>query len=101
MYARRTTVKASPDKAEEARRVIEGTVIPGARQLAGFRGGYWLFDPSAGESVSFTFFDTREHLEGSETAAQQLRTSASGQIGADVTGVERYEVAAQDHPTST
>src|SRR5205807_10671154 len=93
MHARKTMIKGSPEQTEQARQVIESHVIPKAKELRGFRGGYWLIDREAGETMSFTFFDTKKDLEASEDAAAQLRSSGVAQIqGASVAGVHNYEV---------
>jgi len=93
MHARKTMVKGSPEMAEQAKQVIDSHVIPKAKELHGFRGGYWLIDRKAGETMSFTFFDTKQDLDASEDAAAQLRNSGVAQIqGANVAGVSNYEV---------
>ena len=92
MHARRIKTKASPDQAERAREVIEGTVIPGARDIPGFEGGYWLIDRGTGEGVAVIFYDTEENLRASAERAAQLRTNATGQIGAGVQSVDELEV---------
>ena len=65
MYARRTVTKAAPEQAEKAKEVVENSLIPNAKQLPGFAGGYWLIDRATGEALTFTFFDTKENLEAS------------------------------------
>ena len=93
MHARKTMIQGSPEQVEQARQVIESHVIPKAKEMRGFRGGYWLTDRKAGGTLSFTFFDTKDDLEASEEAAAQLRSSGVAQIqGASVAGVSTYEV---------
>src|SRR5437870_1633863 len=93
-HARRTKTKVSPDRVDTAVKVIEEQVIPGAQKLPGFVGGYWLLDRSTGEGVGFTFFDSRESLEASQVAADQIRAQATQEIGAEVVGVDLFEVVA-------
>jgi hypothetical protein len=93
MQARKTTTKASPEKIDEAKRVIEEQVIPAAQGLPGFLGGYWLADRKTGEGISFTFFDTKENLDATSQPAGEIRASATQAIGAEVVGVEQIEVA--------
>src|ERR1700730_12398218 len=92
MHARKTTVKASPEQASRAKEVIESTVIPGAKQLRGFKGGYWLLDRETGEGVTFTFFDSKESLQASAETAARLRGQAVSDLAGSITGVEEYEV---------
>jgi len=92
MYARRTVTKAAPEQVEKAREVVNNWLIPKAKELPGFAGGYWLIDPVTGEGLTFTFFDTKENLDASAAQAQQIRTGVASQIGATVQEVEQYEV---------
>jgi antibiotic biosynthesis monooxygenase (ABM) superfamily enzyme len=92
MYARRTVTKAAPEQAEKAKEVVENSLIPKARQLPGFAGGYWLIDRATGEALTFTFFDTKENLEASAAQAEQLRTGVASEIGATVQEVGGFEV---------
>ena len=92
MYARRTVTKAAPEQAEKAKEVIENSLIPRAKDLPGFAGGYWLIDPATGEGLAFTFFDTKENLEESAAQAQKLRNETTSSIGADVVEVGHFEV---------
>ena len=92
MYARRTVTKAAPEQAEKAKEVLENSLIPKAKQLPGFAGGYWLIDRASGEALTFTFFDTKENLEASAAQAEQLRTGVASEIGATVQEVGGFEV---------
>jgi len=93
MHARKSTSKGSPAQVDKAKEVIEKTVSGRVKDLPGFRGGYWLIDRQTGEGVTFTFFESEEHLKGSREAANQIRSSALSEIGAEVTGVDEFEVA--------
>lgn len=92
MHARKTTTKSSPDKVDEATRVVEAQVIPAAQKLPGFLGGYWLADRETGEGIAVTFFDTKDNLDATSQSAGEIRSSAIQAIGADVVGVENLEV---------
>jgi hypothetical protein len=74
--------------------VIEETVIPTAEMLPGFLGGYWLADRKTGDGLTITFFDTKENLDSSAQKAQEIRTGAVRQIGAQIASVEELEVVA-------
>jgi hypothetical protein len=92
MYARRTVTKAAPEQAEKAKEVMENSLIPKAKQLPGFAGGYWLIDRASGEGLTFTFFDTKENLEASAAQAKEIRAGAASEIGATVQEVGQFEV---------
>ena len=95
MFARLTTIQGTPAKIEDAIRVVENDVIPGAKALDGFKSGYWCADRSTGKMLSLTLFETEKDLQASETAMSQLRKSATEKLGFEVKNVERYEVIAR------
>jgi hypothetical protein len=94
MYARRTVSRLPPELAGTAREDIETGLVSKGRNLPGFNGGYWLINPTTGEALAFTFFDTQENLEGSAARAGQLRAFAASNIGAQMGGVRHFEVVA-------
>lgn len=94
MHARKTTTKVSPNGIDKAKEVIEGHVIPAAKQLAGFRGGYWLIDRATGEGIALTFFDTGENLKAGGEKAKQIRGDAMRELQGEMISVEEFEVAA-------
>lgn len=98
MHARRTKTKASPENLEKAKQVIEGAVIPASKELAGFKGGYWLADRGTGEGIGFTFYDTKENLQASAAKANQVRGDAVRDIGADLISVDEFEVVLDTGP---
>ena len=93
-YARRTVTKTSPDSLDTAIKVVQEQVIPAAQGIPGFMGGYWFADRATGDGVGFTFFDTKEALETSRPAADQIRTDAARAAGAEVVSVDHFEVLA-------
>jgi hypothetical protein len=87
--------------AEEAKKLIDHTnekVIPRAKEIAGFKGGYWLMDRQTGKGFAITLFESDAALRASEDSAAQIRSQATQEAGAKMTGVERYEVFAQALP---
>jgi hypothetical protein len=94
MQARRTVTKAPPEQADKAKDIIETSLLPKAKDLPGFSGGYWLIDRATGQGLTFTFFDTKENLEASAARAGQLRSDAMRDIGAELVEVGHFEVAA-------
>jgi hypothetical protein len=95
MFARLTTLQGSPDLADEAVRFIEQKVLPGAKEQAGFKGGYWGLDRSTGKAIALTLWDSEQSLRDSEAFGQQARDEGSREIGGRVVSVEAYEVVAQ------
>ena len=96
MHARVTKFEGSPDQLDAAIKLIKETMVPAAKKLQGFKGGYWLVDRAAGKGFSVTLFESEAALKASEDAAAQLRSQASSLT--KITGVERYEVVAQVEP---
>jgi hypothetical protein len=96
MHARVTKFEGSPDQVEAGIKMIKETVIPAAKKIAGFKGGYWLVDRATGKGFGVTLFESEAALKASEDAAAQIRSQA--QSATKITGVERYEVVAQVEP---
>src|ERR671936_878759 len=94
MHARVTRFEGSPKEIDAGIKLIKETVIPSAKQLRGFKSGYWLVDRASGKGFSVTLFESEEALRASEGAAAQLRAGAAT-TGTKITGVERYEVVAE------
>lgn len=88
-------VKGEPARIDEAIRMIKETVIPNAKKIAGFKGGYWLVDRKTGVGLSVTLFESEAALQSSEEAAKKIRDQAASTGITQVTGVERYEVVVQ------
>lgn len=91
MFARVTTTKGQVTK-QDAARVVRDRVLPGAEAIPGFKGGLWLVDEKGGKGLTITLFDSEEALRASAEAADRLRKSAVGELGASVVSVESYEV---------
>ncbi len=98
MEARVTKFEGSLDQAETFIKYTKETIIPAAKKISGFKGGYWLLDRKSGKGFSVTLFESEAALKASEDTAAQMRTQATQAIGAKITGVERYEVVAQVAP---
>jgi hypothetical protein len=92
---RLTRFEGSPQEVAKLIAYATGTVVPAAKKLAGFKGGYWLLDRQSGKGFALTLFESESALTASEDSAMKLRTEAAQQAGAKTTGVERYEVVAQ------
>lgn len=93
--ARLTSVEAPSNKAEKLIAYTNDTVVPAAKKLPGFRGGYWVVDRQSGKGFGLTFFESQSALQASEDAAARLRSEVTQQADVKITGVERYDVFAQ------
>jgi heme-degrading monooxygenase HmoA len=92
MWARISTYEGSPDSIDESVTYARETILPKARQLAGYRGIYLVADRQTGKSLSITLWDREDDLRASEAEADRLREDASDHVGDTIAGVERFEV---------
>jgi heme-degrading monooxygenase HmoA len=84
VYARATTLRASPEHAEEAI-VHYQDGIPSFREIAGNRGAFLLVDRSAGKAISVTLWESEEAMRRADELRQQTQESGGE--------VDEYEVA--------
>ena len=90
MYARATTLRASPeDVQEQIDHYQEG--IQSVREISGNRGAFLLVDRSAGKAISVTLWESDEAMQASRKRADELRQQAQESLGESV---DEYEVAA-------
>jgi hypothetical protein len=87
-----TAVKISPDQADAAVGAFLKTV-PDAAKEAGAKGTVLLINRETGEGLSFTLWGDEAAMRATEERANELRRSTTEEMGAEVTRVERYEVA--------
>ena len=95
MHARVTISQTSPDKVDLAEKVIKEQVIPAAKKVPGFKGGYWLGDRMTGKGITITLFESEAALKESEEAGKKIRAEAAAAIGLEIQSIERFEVLAQ------
>jgi heme-degrading monooxygenase HmoA len=91
VYARATTLRASPEHVQEA--IVhyqEG--IPSIREISGNRGAFLLVDRSAGKGISVTLWESDEAMQASRKRADELRQQAQAPSG-QIDPVDEYEVA--------
>jgi heme-degrading monooxygenase HmoA len=62
------------------------------RQIEGFERAYFLIG-DGGKAMSITLWESRDALEASAEAANQLRDDATQPSGATIASVDSYEVA--------
>lgn len=61
-FARVTFGESDPARFEEGIANLNQTVIPQARELPGFQGGYWLADRATGKILAVVVYDSEEHI---------------------------------------
>jgi hypothetical protein len=94
-FARVTFGDGDPGRIDESIANLSQTIIPRARELPGFQGGYWLADRATGKFLAVVVYNSEEHVRQTDEVAAQLRQQAGGVGGVNFTGVETYEVIAQ------
>ena len=92
MYARVSILQGPPELMDEGLRQAREVVLPGARQIEGFKGMIALGDRQSGKTLGITFWESEEAMRASEEAAGRLREESAEAGGDEIAGVERYEV---------
>ena len=92
MYARVSTLEGPPEHMDEGLRQAREVVLPGAKQIEGFKGMIALGDRQSGKTLGITFWESEELMRASEEAAARLREEAAEAGGDTIAGVESYEV---------
>jgi heme-degrading monooxygenase HmoA len=93
VVARVSTSQRSP--ADEAKQFIEDYAIPSLREIAGFRGAYFLADRENEVGISITFWEDEAAAQASDNASVERRSLAARMTGAVFESVDTYEVIAQ------
>ncbi len=60
MYAVAGTWTMDPSRADEQQRELHERIVPMVRQIPGFVGGYWTYNPTTGKSYGFTILESEE-----------------------------------------
>ena len=92
MYARATIVEGPPENIDQGIAIVQGEVLPAARQLDGFQGMFGAVDRASGKVMTFTLWESEEAMRASEEAANRMRAGAMDALGTPQPTVERYEV---------
>lgn len=74
---------------------INDAVIPQARKLPGFQGGFWIADRATGKGTGVTLYDSMENLEASLSTVNQIRQESAQQTGATVGESSHYQIIAR------
>lgn len=96
MHARVTTISGSPDQAEQGIVNFRDNGVPTIKELGG-HGGVLLINRESGKAMAITLREDEAAMRASEESANELRRTASQELGAaEQPSVERYEVAVFD-----
>lgn len=97
MFARASTLEASPDQLDEGISKLEHETFDELQHIDGFSGILGLVDRASGRSLIVTMWESEEAMRASEERANQLRADAAESMGAgSEPRVERYEVVLQE-----
>ena len=95
MYARVTVMQGKPETAQQASRIFNESVIPAAKAQKGFKGAFFLTDPSTGKGMSLTLWETEEDLKAGESSGYfKEQTAKFGPLLAGPPSREVFFVAA-------
>jgi hypothetical protein len=94
VFARVTSGELSPGDIDTFVAMVRDQVIPRAKSLPGFTGGYWLVDRDAGKVMGVTLFESEEALSASAAQAERIRDEASNAAGLPAPTFRSYEVVA-------
>ncbi len=93
MHARVTTLEGGPpEKRGDAKRHVREHLLPQLRRQDGFEGFILLGDAHSGKVLVVVPWESEEAMRASEEAADRMRGESAQAAGAQVVGVERYEV---------
>ncbi len=95
MFARATTLQASPEVAEGAVEQYR-EALSRFRAIPGNRGAFLLIDRDSSKGIGVTLWESEQAMVESREQANQLREQAARQAQGQVLSVEEYEVAVWD-----
>lgn len=88
MYARVTMFQMQPSRRDEAVRITEQEIIPAMKDEQGFKHMYVLGDPTTGDGMVISFWESEADLEAGRAKVGQ-RFARLGDIIVDVTQPSR------------
>jgi len=95
MFARVTVSETPVENVDMAVKLINGEIIPTAKKVPGFKGGYWLGDRTSGKGITITLWESEEALKAGEDTAKQIRSDAAKKLNLKIGTIDRYEVLGQ------
>ncbi len=66
MYARVTSLSLKKGTTDEAVGIFHGSIVPAAKEQAGFRGAYFLTDSASDKCVALTFWESADAATANE-----------------------------------
>ena len=87
-----TTLEGTPGKRDDAKRHVREHLLPQLQQQDGFEGFIFLGDAQSGKVLGVVLWESEEAMRASEEAADRMRCESAHATGAQIAGVERYEV---------
>jgi heme-degrading monooxygenase HmoA len=95
MYVRVTTIQLQPGKVDEAVRIYQESVIPAAKQQAGFQSTSLLVDRAANKGIALTYWASEADMKANEASGYyQEQVAKFGALLAAAPVREAYEVGA-------
>ncbi|MGZ4617272.1 MAG: antibiotic biosynthesis monooxygenase [Frankiaceae bacterium] len=95
MYARVTHASFPADRLDESKQVVADQMKE-IRANEGNRGYLLLTDPGTGKSMVVSLWEDEAAMRASEQQADRVRDGVARPTNANVTGVDRFEVAIAD-----
>ena len=92
MYARVSTVEASPAKFDEATHFFRERVLAQLQQMDGFKGFIVLGDRQRGKLLGVALWESEEVMHTTEEVVSRIRGGIPHPLGGAVVDVENYEV---------
>ena len=93
MFTRHVTTKLKPNSAAQLTSVIENEIIPLLRKQKGFRDEVTLVAPDRSETVSISFWDTKEDAEAYNRTGYPEVLKHLTNVVEGTPRVENFEVA--------
>lgn len=92
-WSRTTRVRIDPHRVDSAIDAYRAAILPDVQLLEGYCSAVLLVHRASGYGAVSVTFDSRQALEASRGAAEQLRVAGSAKAGAEVTEVRESEIA--------
>ena len=93
MYARTTTIQASPESIDAGLAQVRDEVMPGIATMPGSIGLSMLADRASGRCIVTTSWDSEESMRASEEAVRGMRSNAVQAMGGGEPEVDHWEIA--------
>ena len=92
MYARVSTVEASPAKFDEATHFFRERVLAQLQQMDGFKGFIVLGDRQRGKLLGVALWESEEVMHTTEEVVSRIRGGIPHPLGGAAVNAENYEV---------